>query len=96
VNSGWVVSNANEGNEGKEMHKYQDMEYGSQQISKNWAITVCIIRNQIFNSIYVSRHSHLAILLKRFQKKDPKKIQFPTCEQQFQIIKNEVKQVRLS
>jgi len=72
------------------------MEYGSHQISKNWAITVCIIRNQIFNIIYVGRHLHLAILLKGFQKKVPKKIQFPTYEQQFQIIKNEIKQVRLS
>jgi hypothetical protein len=73
VNSGRVISSANERNDGREMHKYQDIEYGSHQISKNWAITVCINRNQIFNSSYVGRHLHLAILLKGFQKKVPKK-----------------------
>jgi hypothetical protein len=60
VNSGRVISNANEVTDGREMHKYQDIEYGSHQISKNWAITVYITRNQIFNSIYEGSHFHLA------------------------------------
>jgi len=77
VNSGRVISNANEGTDGREMHKYQDMEYGSHQIPQNWAITVYIIRNQILNSIYEGTHLHLAILLKGFQKKVPKKYNSP-------------------
>jgi hypothetical protein len=60
VNNGRVISNANEETGGREMPKHQDMEYGSQQISKNWSITAHIIRNQIFNSIYMGRHLHLA------------------------------------
>jgi hypothetical protein len=78
VNSGRVISNANKGTGGREMHKYQDTEYGSHQTSKNWTITVSIIRNQIFNSIYVGRHLHLA---NSISKKGPQKIQFPTYEQ---------------
>jgi len=78
VNNGRVISNANEETGGREMHKYQDMEYGSHQISKNWAITAHIIRNQIFNSIYMGRHLHLD---NRVSKKCPQKIQFPTYEQ---------------
>jgi hypothetical protein len=33
VNNGRVTSNANEETGGREMHKYQNMEYGSHQIS---------------------------------------------------------------
>jgi hypothetical protein len=78
VKSGRVISNANEGTGSREMHKYQDMEYGSHQISKNWAITVYMIRNQIFNRIYVGRHLYLA---NRVSKKGPQIIQFPTYVQ---------------